>query len=38
MTHYEQMDDYTLRSELERLNMEFETVKSQSYALKMARG
>ena len=38
MSKYSSMSTYTLQSELERLNMEFETVKSQSYALNMARG
>ena len=38
MSKYSSMSTYTLESELERLNMEFETVKSQSYALNMARG
>ncbi|MBE6471695.1 MAG: aminotransferase, partial [Coriobacteriaceae bacterium] len=38
MSHYTSMSTYALKSELDRLNMEFETVKSQSYALNMARG
>ncbi len=38
MTRYSTMSDYELNSELARLQTEFDMVKSQGYALNMARG